>query len=75
MIETFGLAIVALLPFLAAPIVAYLAKYNRLAAAWSSAAATIMAFLVLLFYIKLPCWYYNYSILVLDRVNWFGFCF
>ena len=54
MIETFGLAIVALLPFLAAPIVAYLAKYNRLAAAWSSAAATIMAFLVLLFYIKLP---------------------
>lgn len=49
MIETFGLAIVALLPFLAAPIVAYLAKYNRLAAAWSSAAATIMAFLVLLF--------------------------
>ena len=52
MIETFGLAIVALLPFLAAPIVAYLAKYNRLAAAWSSQ-LLLLWLLVLLLY-KLP---------------------
>lgn len=54
MLETIGLPIIALLPFIGAPIVAYLATYNRIAAAWGSGVVTILAFLVLLNYIKLP---------------------
>ncbi len=54
MLETIGLPIIALLPFIGAPIVAYLATYNRLAAAWGAGVITVMAFSVLLLYIKLP---------------------
>ncbi|MEZ4693180.1 MAG: monovalent cation/H+ antiporter subunit A [Aliarcobacter sp.] len=54
MLETIGLPIIALLPFIGAPIVAYLATYNRLAAAWGAGIITVMAFSVLLLYIKLP---------------------
>ncbi|WP_404317976.1 monovalent cation/H+ antiporter subunit A [Malaciobacter canalis] len=54
MSETIGLPIIVLLPFIAAPFVAYLAKYNRLASAWGAGFTTILSFLVLLQYIKLP---------------------
>lgn len=54
MSETIGLPIIVLLPFIAAPFVAYLAKYNRLASAWGAGVSTILSFLVLLQYIKLP---------------------
>ena len=54
MLETIGLPLIALLPFLGAPIVAYLATYNRLASAWGAGIITILAFLILLVYIKLP---------------------
>lgn len=54
MFGTFGLPIVALLPFIGAPIVAYLATKNRLNAAWGSGVITVLAFLVLMTYAKLP---------------------
>lgn len=54
MLETIGLPLIALLPFIGAPIVAYLATFNRLAAAWGAGVITILAFLILLVFIKLP---------------------
>ena len=54
MLESIGLPIIALLPFLGSPIVAYMATINRYAAAWGSGVITVMAFVVLLNYIKLP---------------------
>lgn len=54
MLETIGLPLIALLPFIGAPIVAYLATYNRLASAWGAGIITILAFLILLVFIKLP---------------------
>ncbi|MGM0518119.1 MAG: monovalent cation/H+ antiporter subunit A [Campylobacterota bacterium] len=54
MLETVGLPIIVLLPFIAAPLIAYLATYNRLASAWGSGIVTIIAFSVLMIYIKLP---------------------
>lgn len=54
MFGTFGLPIVALLPFIGAPIVAYLAKHNRVASAWGSGVIAICAFIVLMTYAHLP---------------------
>ena len=54
MLETVGLPIIVLLPFIAAPLIAYLATYDRLASAWGAGIVTIIAFSVLLMYIKLP---------------------
>ena len=50
----FNLALLTLLPFLAAPVVAWLARFNRLASAWGAGVVTLLSLALLLPSVAIP---------------------